>query len=73
MVNLSVEEPDALVRARPGLWEPWVGNCPGPPGPPQVRLTKLSMGMSDDFEIAIREGATIVRVGSLLFEGIVSG
>lgn len=37
--------------------------------PPQVRLTELSMGMSHDFEIAIREGATIVRVGSLLFEG----
>jgi len=32
MVNLPVEEPDALVRARPDLWEPWVGNCPGPPG-----------------------------------------
>jgi PLP dependent protein len=28
---------------------------------------ELSMGMSQDFEIAIRYGATIVRVGSLLF------
>ena len=28
---------------------------------------ELSMGMSDDFEIAIEEGATIVRVGSALF------
>ena len=27
------EEPDALMRARTGLWEPWVGNDPGPPGP----------------------------------------
>jgi uncharacterized pyridoxal phosphate-containing UPF0001 family protein len=27
----------------------------------------LSMGMSDDFEIAIEEGATIVRVGRALF------
>lgn len=27
----------------------------------------LSMGMSDDFEIAIEEGATIVRIGSALF------
>jgi pyridoxal phosphate enzyme (YggS family) len=27
----------------------------------------LSMGMSDDFEIAIEEGATIVRVGTVLF------
>jgi uncharacterized pyridoxal phosphate-containing UPF0001 family protein len=26
------------------------------------------MGMSGDFEIAIREGATIVRVGSALWE-----
>ena len=30
-------------------------------------LTKLSMGMSDDFETAIRFGATSVRVGSALF------
>ena len=27
----------------------------------------LSMGMSDDFEVAIEEGATYVRVGTLLF------
>lgn len=33
-------------------------------------LDALSMGMSDDFQIAIEEGATIVRVGSALFEGI---
>jgi PLP dependent protein len=31
-------------------------------------LPELSMGMSDDFEIAIEEGATMVRVGSVLFE-----
>lgn len=30
-------------------------------------LTKLSMGMSDDFETAVRFGATSVRVGSALF------
>jgi len=30
---------------------------------------ELSMGMSGDFEAAIAEGATIVRVGSALFEG----
>lgn len=28
---------------------------------------ELSMGMSDDFEVAIEEGATIVRVGSAIF------
>jgi hypothetical protein len=30
-------------------------------------LTGLSMGMSDDFEAAIEEGATVVRVGTALF------
>ncbi|MDO5634916.1 MAG: YggS family pyridoxal phosphate-dependent enzyme, partial [Micrococcus sp.] len=31
------------------------------------RLTELSMGMSEDLEIAIEEGATIVRLGSAIF------
>lgn len=31
-------------------------------------LAELSMGMSNDFEIAIEEGATTIRVGSLLFK-----
>jgi PLP dependent protein len=35
-----------------------------------VAMDELSMGMSGDYEIAIEEGATIVRVGSALFEGI---
>ncbi len=39
--------------------------------PPGVALDELSMGMSGDFEQAIEEGATIVRVGSALFEGVV--
>lgn len=30
-------------------------------------LSELSMGMSHDFEVAIEEGATIVRVGSAIF------
>ena len=30
----------------------------------------LSMGMSNDFEVAIEEGATMVRIGSALFEGL---
>lgn len=30
----------------------------------------LSMGMSDDFECAIKEGATHIRLGSILFAGI---
>ncbi len=32
---------------------------------------ELSMGMSHDFEVAIEEGATYVRIGSLLFDGVV--
>jgi pyridoxal phosphate enzyme (YggS family) len=33
----------------------------------QYALTDLSMGMSNDFEVAIEEGATIIRVGTSLF------
>ena len=33
-------------------------------------MDELSMGMSNDFETAIEEGATLVRVGSALFEGV---
>ncbi len=36
-------------------------------GVPGERLAHLSMGMSHDFEIAIEEGATIVRVGTAIF------
>ena len=34
---------------------------------PRVQLRYLSMGMSGDFEVAIEEGATHVRIGSALF------
>lgn len=40
-------------------------NCP-----PGTTLDELSMGMSGDFEAAVEEGATLVRIGSALFEGI---
>jgi PLP dependent protein len=33
-------------------------------------LEHLSMGMSNDFEVAIEEGATLIRLGSVLFAGI---
>ena len=32
-------------------------------------LDHLSMGMSNDFEVAVEEGATLIRLGSVLFEG----
>lgn len=35
--------------------------------PAAVRLDELSMGMSRDFEVAVEEGATMVRVGTALF------
>ena len=41
--------------------------------PPEISLGDLSMGMSGDFEVAIEEGATMVRVGSALFEGLREG
>lgn len=34
---------------------------------PNVAMQELSMGMSGDFEVAIEEGATLVRVGSAIF------
>jgi pyridoxal phosphate enzyme (YggS family) len=33
----------------------------------QMQLPRLSMGMSDDFVVAIEEGATLVRVGTAIF------
>jgi PLP dependent protein len=36
-------------------------------GVPAALLRELSMGMSGDFEVAIQEGATIVRVGTAIF------
>jgi pyridoxal phosphate enzyme (YggS family) len=33
----------------------------------QVDLPTLSMGMSDDFEAAIKEGATLIRLGTAIF------
>jgi PLP dependent protein len=38
------------------------GNCPK-----NVNMDELSMGMSGDFEVAIEEGATLVRVGTAIF------
>jgi PLP dependent protein len=40
------------------------GLCASQPG---LTLPALSMGMSADFEVAVEEGATIVRVGTALF------
>jgi len=36
--------------------------------PPPHRMEHLSMGMSNDFEVAIEEGATLIRLGTVLFQ-----
>jgi pyridoxal phosphate enzyme (YggS family) len=36
-------------------------------GIPSIEIKHLSMGMSHDFEIAIEEGATLVRIGTAIF------
>ena len=46
------------------LRDRWMGE-----GVPAAMLRELSMGMSADFEVAIQEGATIVRVGTAIFGG----
>lgn len=37
------------------------------PLPTQVEMNTLSMGMSSDYTIAIKEGSTMVRIGSAIF------
>ena len=34
---------------------------------PNVEMRELSMGMSGDYQVAVEEGATIVRIGTLIF------
>jgi pyridoxal phosphate enzyme (YggS family) len=34
------------------------------------RMPHLSMGMSNDFEVAVEEGATLVRIGTAIFSGV---
>ena len=76
VVVLSHLEPRGLMTIAPlGLDEPGVRAVFRQLGELRKRLssgagsgwTELSMGMSDDFEIAIEEGATIVRVGRAIF------
>jgi hypothetical protein len=57
-------DPEATRPAFAGLRE-LLEKAPGLPR--GGRLRELSMGMSGDFEVAIEEGATIVRVGSAIF------
>ena len=38
--------------------------------PTSPQLPELSMGMSGDYQVGIEEGATLVRIGSALFDGL---
>ena len=61
---------DAETVARPvfrALRELFVGLRGGMSVDHAARFTELSMGMSDDLEVAIEEGATLVRVGTAVF------
>jgi pyridoxal phosphate enzyme (YggS family) len=51
--------PEKLYAQMNGMFESYKSRDP--------RITELSMGMSGDYEIAVRYGATIVRLGSCLF------
>jgi hypothetical protein len=33
-------------------------------------ITQLSMGMTDDFEVAVEEGATVLRIGRAIFDPV---
>jgi len=37
---------------------------------PAVSMQRLSMGMTQDYEVAVEEGATLVRIGSAIFSGM---
>jgi pyridoxal phosphate enzyme (YggS family) len=60
----ATEDPEASRPAFARLRELRDALCASRPG---LTLPALSMGMSADFEVAIEEGATIVRVGTALF------
>ncbi len=60
-----LDDPEAVrpyFRELRRLRDAWAGRCRG-----AARLEELSMGMTNDFEVAIAEGATYVRVGTAIF------
>jgi pyridoxal phosphate enzyme (YggS family) len=58
----SPEDARPWFRRLRGLRDQWLAA-----GVPAPMLRELSMGMSADFEVAIHEGSTIVRVGTAIF------
>lgn len=64
LVDNPEEVRGVFARTRELFEEVRAGRLAGP------GFVHLSMGMSNDFEVAIEEGATLVRVGTALFEGV---
>ncbi len=64
MLIPPVDEPE---RSRPYFAALRELAARGAGGRPHVELGELSMGMSGDYEVAIAEGATMVRVGTAIF------
>lgn len=64
-VSADTEEARPTFAALRDLRERMQGDVVAP-----HNLHELSMGMSYDFEVAIEEGATMVRIGSALFQGL---
>jgi len=58
----SPEDARPWFRRLRGLRDEWLAA-----GVPASMLAELSMGMSGDFEVAIEEGSTMVRVGTAIF------
>ncbi|PZN06601.1 YggS family pyridoxal phosphate-dependent enzyme [Thermaerobacter sp. FW80] len=58
------EEVRPVFRRLRQLLEEAAERCRGLPG---IEMRHLSMGMTDDFEVAVEEGATIVRIGRAIF------
>lgn len=56
------------------LLHDWIGESPNLPHAGQLEkenshwdVSEISMGMSDDYRIAVEEGSTMVRIGSMIF------
>ena len=66
---MAIRPSTTMTPRTAGIW-PRCTSCscrPGERGYQNVKMETLSMGMSGDFENAIREGATLVRIGTAIY------
>ncbi len=68
MTMAALQEPE-LCRPTFGLLRQLRDRIRGALQPPHT-VEHLSMGMSNDFEVAVEEGATFIRLGTVLFQGV---